>query len=277
MKDASPLRYPGGKWRFASFFEKLIAANFKTRPAYIEPYAGGASLALTLLFTGKVREIYLNDLDPAIYSFWYCVLNRPKPLSRLLQSTPVTPEEWRHQKDIYRRGKSAGVLALGFATLFLNRTNHSGILTGGMIGGKSQRGQWRIDARFNRSELARRLDRVTAFRHRIHLSCTDAMEFLRGRDRSANKLIYLDPPYFRAGQHLYLNAYRPGDHAKVRNMISKLRCPWLVSYDDVLDVRKLYRQFRSRRVQLQYTARSARHGSEVLYFSPTLTIPSVGQ
>jgi len=273
MKDASPLRYPGGKWRFASFFEELIATNFKKRPAYVEPYAGGASLALTLLFAGKVSSIYLNDLDPAIYAFWYCVLNRLKGLSKLLQATPVTPAEWRRQKDVYRRGMSAGMLALGFATLFLNRTNHSGILNGGMIGGKAQQGQWRIDARFNRTELMRRLNRVNFFKQRIHLSCTDAMEFLRNHDRNANKLIYLDPPYFGAGRHLYLNAYRPTDHARIRDRISGLKCPWLVSYDDVPEVRSLYCHYRSRHVHLLYTARAARQGTEVLYFSPALAIP----
>jgi DNA adenine methylase len=278
MRDASPLRYPGGKWRFASFFETLIAANFKERPVYFEPYAGGASLALSLLFAEKVSEIYLNDLNPAVYAFWYCVLNREEMLSELLEATPVTPEEWQQQKATYQRGTSAGVLALGFATFFLNRTNHSGILNGGMIGGKAQRGEWQIDARFNRRELVRRVKRVASFRERIHLSCVDAMEFLRRQRRGTNTLVYLDPPYFGAGghdgRHLYLNAYRPSDHAKVRDRISTLRCPWLVSYDDVPAIRRLYRGYRSRRVRLLHTARTARQAEEVIYFSPALTIPS---
>jgi DNA adenine methylase len=277
MRDASPLRYPGGKWRFASFFERLIAANFKDRPTYVEPYAGGASLALSLLFADKVSDVYLNDLDPAVYAFWYSALNRQERLSELLEVTPVTPAEWNRQKNTYRRGMSAGVLALGFAMFFLNRTNHSGILNGGMIGGKAQRGEWRIDARFNRVELIRRLKRVASFKQRIHLSCMDAMEFLRRHDRGSHKLVYLDPPYFGAGRHLYLNAYRPGDHAKVRDRIVALRCPWLVSYDDVPAVRRLYRRYRSRRVQLLHTARSARQGEEVIYFSPVLAIPSLSQ
>lgn len=277
MRDASPLRYPGGKWRLASFFERLISVNFKRRPVYIEPYAGGASLALSLLFAEKVSEIYLNDLNPAVYAFWDCVLNREERLSELLEVTPVTPEEWKRQKGAYRKGLSSGVLALGFATFFLNRTNHSGILNGGMIGGRAQRGDWRIDARFNRVELKRRLKRVASFKQYIHISCLDAMEFLRSHGRGTNKLVYLDPPYFGAGRHLYLNAYRPSDHAEVRNRISTLRCPWLVSYDDVPAIRGLYRGYRSRRVQLLHTARTAHQGEEVIYFSPALTIPPVHQ
>ena len=146
-----------------------------------------------------------------------------------------------------------------------------------MIGGKAQRGEWQIDARFNRVELVRRVKRVASFKKRIHLSCMDALEFLRGHNRDRMKLIYLDPPYFGAGGHLYLNAYRPEDHVTVRDRISTLRCPWLVSYDDVPAIRGLYRRYRSRRVQLLHTARTTRQGEELIYFSPVLSIPSVRQ
>jgi DNA adenine methylase len=275
MRNASPLRYPGGKWRFFLFFEKLISENFETGPVYIEPYAGGASLALSLLFADKVKEIYLNDIDPAIYAFWHSVMNHNDRFCELVQITSVTPYEWSRQREIYRQGGRLGKFPLGFATFFLNRTNHSGILNGGMIGGKSQQGKWRIDARFNRAELVRRLILIASFRSRIHLSCMDAMDFLRHHRRGRNKLIYLDPPYFGPGRRLYYNAYGPNDHADVRNRISELPCPWLISYDDIQPIRKLYRKFRWRRVQWRHTARASRQGHEIIYFSPQLIIPRV--
>lgn len=273
MKDASPLRYPGGKWRIASFFESLIQLNRLERPYYAEPYAGGASLALSLLFKDQVAEIFLNDLDPAIYSFWHSVLTRNKDFISLLEETPVTPEERLKQKVIYAKGMSAGKFALGFATFFLNRTNHSGILNAGMIGGKRQGGQWTIDARFNRPELKRRIQRIGEFRNRIHLSCEDAIEFLRGRRFSQSCLIYLDPPYYRAGKRLYLNAYRHNDHATVSKYVLGRKFTWIVSYDDVPEIRHLYKNVRSRRISLLHTARSAQNGDEVLFFAPTLRIP----
>jgi DNA adenine methylase len=131
MRDASPLRYPGGKWRLANFFERLISLNFEKPPIYIEPYAGGASLALSLLFSGKIAEVFLNDLDPAIHAFWYSILKHPDEFLKLLETIPITPSERIQQKKIYAKGLSAGKLRLGFATFFLNRTNHSGILNGG--------------------------------------------------------------------------------------------------------------------------------------------------
>ena len=143
MRNASPLRYPGGKWRVAPFFERLIALNFESPPVYVEPYAGGASLALSLLFLNKVSQVFLNDLDPAIYSFWYCILKQTEEFAELLKNTPITPAEWRRQRRIYSEGIVSGRLKLGFATFFLNRTNHSGILNAGMIGGKDQIGEWK--------------------------------------------------------------------------------------------------------------------------------------
>jgi DNA adenine methylase len=273
MRDASPLRYPGGKWRIAAFFEQVIRLNGSTRTKYVEPYAGGASLALSLLFKEQVSEIYLNDLDPAIYAFWHSILAHNRDFIQLLNETPVTPVEWSKQKAVYAKGTAAGQFALGFATFFLNRTNHSGILNGGMIGGRNQRGPWKIDARFNRFELLRRIERIGSFRDRIHLSCEDAIEFLRNQKFTRKSLIYLDPPYYQAGRRLYLNAYKPGDHAAVSEFILGLKSPWIVSYDDVSEIRRLYKSVRSRRIHLLHTARFAKKGDEVLFFSPGLRIP----
>jgi len=272
MRNASPLRYPGGKWRLGHFFQQLLALNFDQAPTYLEAYAGGASLALSLLFSGDVSEIFLNDLDPAIYAFWHAVLNRTQALIALVKKTAVTPREWRRQKEIYVTGPAAGPLRLGFATFFLNRTNHSGILNGGMIGGKEQSGDWKLDARFNRSELISRIKRIGAYREHIHLSNIDAADFIRSHKGSSNKLLYLDPPYYRPG-HLYLNTYGPDDHVQVRNQVLGLDCKWVVSYDDVPEIRRLYKHQPSRRVELLHTARAARRGKEVIFFSSELRIP----
>ena len=277
MKNASPLRYPGGKWRLGGFFRELISLNFSRTPSYAEAYAGGSSLALTLLFTGLVSEIHINDLDPAIYAFWHSVLTSNSSLVRLIEKTRITPTQWRRQKRIYNAGTRNGKLALGFATFFLNRTNHSGILNGGMIGGKSQRGEWKLDARFNRKELIRRIKRVAKYRDRIHLSNLDAEDFIRNHSGSRNMLIYLDPPYFSAGHSLYMNHYSPGDHTFLRNKIVNLNHKWVVSYDDVPAIRKLYKHQRSRAVELLHSARTAHEGRELMFFSPDLKIPRRGQ
>jgi DNA adenine methylase len=273
MRDASPLRYPGGKGRLTDFLSRLIYLNNLTDCQYVEPYAGGAGLGLSLLFDGVVSEIHLNDLDPAIHAFWYAVLNRKREFFQLLESTPITSDEWKKQKVIYSKGLSSGKLALGFATFFLNRTNHSGILNGGMIGGKAQQGSWKIDARFNHTELRRRIERIGEYKKRIHLYQADAIDFLRVHRWPRSTIKYLDPPYFRAGTRLYMNSYTLRDHARVSQYVTRLNSPWIVSYDDVPQIERLYSGVRSRRMELLHTARSAKIGNEVLFFSESLRIP----
>jgi DNA adenine methylase len=272
MRNASPLRYPGGKWRISKYFERVITLNRLSKCPYVEPYAGGASLALSLLLNNQVSEIHLNDLDFAIHSFWSSILRRTKDFLDLLDSTEVTTDEWYRQKEVYRNPKSDD-LSLGFATFFLNRTNYSGILNGGMIGGEKQSGVWKLDARFNRIELRCRIERIAKMRSRIHVSHSDAMIFLRDGSFDSDCLIYLDPPYYTKGNRLYHNSYRYEDHLKVSQTIMKLKSPWVVSYDDVPEIRDLYRGTRSRRLSLLHTARSARAGFEVLFFGPGLRIP----
>lgn len=273
MRNASPLRYPGGKWRVAPFFERLLAINGLSDSVYVEPYAGGAGLALSLLVKGHVSTIHLNDLDPAIHSFWHSVLKHNQEFQDRIAAVPVTTEQWALQKSIHAKGISSGAFNLGFATFFLNRTNHSGILNGGMIGGKQQRGEWLLDARFNRKELIRRVQQIGFLRDRIEVTGMDAVKFLKKRGFGANAIIYLDPPYYAKGKQLYLNAYRPEDHEGIRDVIGSLRHPWVVSYDDVRPIRTLYQGVRSRSIELLHTARTARVGREVLFFSPGLRVP----
>ena len=170
------------------------------------------------------------------------------------------------KKYLHKRAISWQI-CIRLCNLFLNRTNHSGILNGGMIGGRKQSGTWKINARFNRLELRRRIERISSLKTRIHLTCEDAEEFLRGHRFTKTSLIYLDPPYYRAGMRLYLNSYKPSDHAAVSKCILRLKSPWIVSYDDVPEIRGLYKNVKSRRIQLLHTARSARNGDEVLFLS----------
>ncbi len=273
MRSASPLRYPGGKWRIADFFASLISRNFDTPPSYVEPYAGGGSLALSLLFDGHVKNIWINDLDPAIHACWYSMLHDSSRFCERVASVAVTLDEWKRQKIVYSMGRNAEIFALGFATFYLNRTNHSGILNAGVIGGKRQRGLWKIDARFNRFELIRRIERIAKHASNIRLTRWDAGALVRSFRHRVNHLVYLDPPYLTAGRALYMNAYRDDDHAFVRDCVGKLKARWVVSYDDVPTIRRLYKGCQSRKVELLHTARRAKTGSEVLFFSNECVVP----
>jgi DNA adenine methylase len=276
MKGASPLRYPGGKWRWERYFKRIISMNGLSGATYVEGYAGGASLALSLLIGRAVSEIFLNDLDRSVFAFWHCVVKHNQEFIRRVAKTPVTVGEWERQKEVHRQRGKANLFDLGFATFFLNRTNRSGLLNGGIIGGKAQRGEWKIDARFNRDDLIERLRRVGQHSSQIHISGRDALEFIADVVAALPRrtLVYLDPPYYKKGRELYLNAYRTEDHVRIKRAVCRhLKQNWIVSYDDTSPVRELYSSFRSRRATLQYSARAAHAGKEILFFSNGLRLP----
>jgi len=280
LRVHTPLRYPGGKARLGPFLGELVRVNGLSDGSYVEPYAGGAGAATYLMFGEFVDTIYINDLDERIFAFWLAILDHSDAFCRLLERVPITTKEWYRQKRIFNAGsESSDALRLGFATFYLNRTNRSGILNGGMIGGKRQRGEWLLDARFNRDKLIDRIQRISRYRRRIRVSNEDALEFMtRLRPTLSSKtLLYLDPPYYSKAQHLYSNFYLPDDHRHIAEFVSSLTLPWVITYDDHTAIRSLYSGFRRFRYSLDYSARVRRSGSEVMFFSHGLSIPDTSR
>ena len=275
----TPLRYPGGKAKLAPFVKLLLRENGLLDGHYIEPYAGGASVALSLLMNEYVSHVHINDLDPAVHAFWHSALFETNALCRMIRDKRVTAAEWRRQRAIHDDSRSSSKLERGFSTLFLNRTNRSGIIcSGGMIGGVKQGGKWKIDARYNKADLVRRVERVAAFRDRISLYNLDARVLIRSLVRRVptRSLFYLDPPYYVKGKHrLYANFYEHADHATVADQITKSGRSWMVSYDNAPEIRSLYTGYRKLVYRLGYSAADRYDGAEVMFFSDDLRLPSV--
>lgn len=269
MPFYSPLRYPGGKGRLGAWMADVMRANRLTGGWYAEPYVGGAGVALHLLLGGYVRRIYINDIDPTVYAFWRAVLDWPEDLLKRLRETPVTVEERDRQADILSSPDQHSVSAVGFATLFVNRTSRSGILTGGVIGGRSQAGKWKINARFNRKALFDRINLISQYSNRINLSNLDALDFLNKLPKQEKRsgLVYLDPPYFSKGSDLYQNAYIDKDHESIAKYVRDLDTPWIVTYDDVPEIERMYEWANGGRFKIYYTANdiSRRHATELIY------------
>lgn len=274
MRYYTPLRYPGGKASLSHYMRQVFVDNRLLDGVYVEPYAGGAGVALELLLTGYAREVWLNDIDPAVHAFWSATVNHTDKILELIRTARLTIAEWRRQRAIYRRPTQYDTVTLGFAALFLNRTNRSGILNGGVIGGFDQSGHWGIDARFNREGLAERIARIGQNGHRIRLSNQDAEQFLSGINLPDRSLIYLDPPYYCRGQRMYRNHYNQADHKRIATLVQqRLRCRWIVSYDDAREVEALYRARRRIRYTLQYSAQNKRRGGELMIFCDDLRLP----
>lgn len=270
----SPLRYPGGKGRLLQYVVDLVEMNDLTGGHYIEPYAGGASIAISMLYLEYASHVHLNDINRSVFAFWNSVLSRTEELCRLVRDTPVTVEEWRRQKNV-QTDDDADQLALGFSTFFLNRTNRSGIITGGIIGGKDQTGNWSLDARFNRLDLLKRIEKIASYGPRISLHNLDAAEFIKGPLRKVPKaaLVYLDPPYYSKGRGLYEDHYKHDDHAKVAALVDSIKQRWIVSYDNAPAISDLYSKYHQQTFGLRYSAQSRYVGSEVMIFGNGVKVP----
>lgn len=277
LQYSTPLRYPGGKGKLSKYIKFLLLHNDLLDIHYVEPYAGGAGVALSLLFHEYASRIYINDIDRAIYAFWHSVLHDTEDLCRLITDTAVTLEEWRNQRQIQARSQDTSLLELGFSTFFMNRTNHSGIITGGVIGGQEQLGEWKLDARYNKRDLIKRIQKVARYRNRINISNQDAEHFIRDIivRLPINTLIYLDPPYYNKGQELYKTFYQPRNHADIANLVRIIPQYWIVSYDDVPEIVQLYREYNRIIYSLNYSAAERYQGSETMFFCERLRIPPV--
>lgn len=274
----SPLRYPGGKGMLTNFMKLVVSHNDLLDGHYGEIYAGGAGIAWPLLFEEYVRHVHINDLNKPVFAFWKCVLEKTDELCGFIHDTPVTIKEWIRQKAIQADPENHSWLELGFSTFFLNRTNRSGIINGGVIGGKAQNGKWKLSARFNKADLIARIQCIARYTKRISIYNHDAANFIRHilPFLPGKALVYLDPPYYVKGQGLYEDHYLHEDHAKIARLVSKrIKQLWIVSYDNTPEIVRLYGNYRNMRYDLSYSAQGRYSGSEIMFFSNNLAIPQV--
>lgn len=271
----SPLRYPGGKTQLTPFVLDLLRANGMLRGVYAEPFAGGAGIAWRLLLNGDAAEVWLNDLDPAIYAFWQTVVFEPDPLCERVLATEITMAEWERQRLVIK-DSNASQQDLAFAVLFLNRTNRSGILKGGVIGGKAQTGDYKLDCRFNKVDIIKKIQRIHSYREVVKITRMDAEECLKAWDKKLPKksLVNIDPPYYTQGRDLYLSFYHPEDHARLAKLIRSLKCQWMLTYDDVPEIENLYKGLPTYRKGLTYYAQVKRKASELLVLSKNMIAPA---
>lgn len=276
MDFYSPLRYPGGKGKVSNFIKQIFEKNLLLDGYYVEPYAGGASVALSLLIDEYASNIIINDFDRSIYAFWHCVINDTDRFCQTIFDAKIDMENWTLQKEIQKVKATVSLQELGFSTFFLNRTNRSGIIKAGVIGGNDQTGNYKIDARFNKLNLVQRIERIAKYSDRIQLYNLDACELIANiaNHLPENTLYYFDPPYYVKGKDLYVNHYKHSDHEIVSNMIKALNNQkWVVSYDNNPEIRELYSQFNKFEYSLNYSAVNSTKGSEVIILGDRVYLP----
>ena len=273
--NPSPLRYPGGKFKIYKLIELLVRKSDAPCECYVEPFAGGAGVALQLLLSGVVRRIVINDSDRAISSVWNAMTQETDAFVDRINEVDLSLDEWNRQREIFFRSPKYS-FDYGFATFYLNRTNHSGILSAGPIGGRAQRGLT-LAARFNRAGLADRVRTIGEHRDCIKVYNRDVFSFIRNQlpRQGRNAFVYFDPPYYRRGKVLYQNYFTRARHEALKNAILDIaQCPWIVTYDDVLEIRDIYRGVPFRAFSLNYSLANNGIGREVMFFSSARQMPT---
>lgn len=273
----SPLRYPGGKGKLASFMEYMIDQLGHRGGTYIEPFAGGAGIAMELLLRNVVSRIVINDYDKAVWSFWKAILTETDRFVEEIRTVPLTVDEWQKQHEILVTQNDKYSFELGFAAFYLNRTNRSGIIKGGVIGGQEQAKDWKMDVRFKREELVTRIQRIAARKKDIKLYNKDVNSFIKNYVPlyEENALIYFDPPYFRKGQQLYMNFFNYKDHVRIEQEICEhVNCDWIITYDYEPQIEEIYHNYNLRLYDLNYSVSTKRKANELMIFKDGIIIPS---
>lgn len=266
-RSLSPLRYPGGKSKIYDKVKNLIVINSLSDRSYVEPFAGGFGIGIKLLCDNIVQTAILNDFDSHIYHFWFAVLYHTDDLLRRIKDTPVTLEERDRQKSVYM-DEDADEVSDGFATLFLNRVNFSGVIKGGPIGGTSQNGIYKIDCRFNKVEIAKKIQHIASFRNRIELYNCDAGKLITQhlQGRICTSFFNIDPPYVKKGHELYTNYFKEEDHKNLERIIAGHlgETRWIVTYDDCDMIRNIYKNYNMFEYNIRHNAGSSVLGKEIV-------------
>ena len=273
--NPSPLRYPGGKYKLYKYVAELVKEN--NCNTYIEPFCGGAAIALELLLNGEVRDIIINDYDYTIFCFWDSILHRTEEFVQLVSDTEVTMDEWNTQKAVRNNLTIHTPLEIGFSTFFLNRTNRSGIIDkAGPIGGLDQQGNYLIDCRFNKTRLISQIEKIAACKDHISLYNFEALDFIEDVILKKRKsFTFFDPPYYSKGPGLYTNFYSHGDHVNLANAITQRlkNRKWIVTYDNVNAIKAMYGKTPHIKFGLRYSLQRKRSGSEIMFFARNVQRP----
>lgn len=269
-RTCSPLRYPGGKTQLSRFLMQLLKLNKLDDIVYAEPFAGGFGAGLELLFKNKVKSVIINDYDIAIYSIWYAILNETERFINDIININISIQEWEIQKNIYNKSLEEKIYSydLAFATYFLNRTNRSGIITGGPIGGKNQNGKYKLDCRFNKSDLIRKIVRISDYKDKIQLYNMEANDFIDTiilRHNPNEIFTFFDPPYYEQGKNLYTNFFKHEDHLNLQEKINNLSdYYWILTYDNKDEILSIYEDYAKYIYSINYSASNVRKAKEIL-------------
>lgn len=230
----TPFRYPGGKtWlvpKVRQWIKSLGSIKY-----FVEPFAGGAIVGLTVAFENLADHIVLVELDHQIATAWQTILSNDNEwLAERILSFEITKE------NVFAElSKSGGsIREQGFRTILKNRTFHGGIMAPGSSMIKSGENGKGLRSRWYAETLARRIRAINQVRDRITFIEGDGIEVIQQYNKNMRTAFFVDPPYTaagkKAGSRLYL--HHTIDHELLFEVASKTRGAILMTYDDAPEI-----------------------------------------
>lgn len=234
----SLFRYPGGKTWLVPHVRNWLASLPNKPEEFIEPFAGGGIVGLSVVFEDLADRITLVELDESIAAVWRVVLNgKAKQLATRILNFQVSLEAVREILD----SQPTALLDQAFATIVRNRMQRGGIMAPGaslMKSGESGKG---LMSRWYARTLHDRVLEISKRKARISFIHGDGLAVMRETASRKDVAYLIDPPYTVAGRRLYLHSEL--DHNELFRLASKLRGDFLMTYDDAPAVRKLAEKF----------------------------------
>jgi len=262
------LRYPGGKSKLLPRIRPYLDPLLERADEFHDVFAGGASVALDVARRCPRMRIFLNDLDPDVSALWsLCVDGSDEEVARLFKliDQELTIELFRK----LQAEKSSNLVERAYRCIFINRTTRSGMLNAGPIGGKQQNGRYRIGERYRPNELKAAFAAArSSLRGRTTVSCVNALQYLKW-DFPDGAVLYLDPPYVKAGVSLYPVWMSVSEHDALVEILKEKK-NWVLSYDCCDEVRQRYSWASMAAVPTRYSINTSRATREEYIITPTV-------
>jgi len=282
MPIYSPLRYPGSKRKLFNYLKRVLAHNNLEPQILVEPFVGGGSISLNFLSLNKKNKVVIGDSDELVYSFWKTLFTEPAYLINFVRKVKVNLKTFEKYRHIASHTSEFSRKRLAAACLFLNRTSFSGILndSAGPIGGREQKSIYKIDCRFGRKNLIRKIRTISAFKNRVVVlphTWEETLNYVDGKDeyKNANLLFYFDPPFYKKADQLYRHYFDDANHKDLRDKLMSIKQPWILSYDREKEIQNLYSTFTRINVSMPYSINSpAKRLEKELIITP-LKLPKI--
>lgn len=275
-RDVTPLRYPGGKGVLKYFLANSVLNNNLKGGVIVEPFCGGSGATIPLLKSGIIEELWMNDASPLISSFWESLFFNTNELVKLIKETPVCMKTWNACKEVVDSPYKHDTLKLGFSSFFLNRTNRSGLLMGGPIGGKNQSGPYLMQCRFNKEKLISRVLSVASLRDKVKIDNIDGVDFLKKTESMVDSsLVFIDPPYVKQGYNIYRKySFKKHDHVRLSEYIQRSKWKWIITYDDHQLVKDLYSGDAVQSMRIDYFSKKEKSNNEIIFAAQSCILPN---